>query len=111
MLVMSRATGETLCVGDGVQVSVLEVRGSRVRLGVEAPRGFPVLRKEFFAPAIDARKRRRKKARAKLMKPRGTTRRKPWSWVWKLVTLVFSVMVGTAMRSFFDLLRGRLFGR
>jgi carbon storage regulator len=37
MLVLSRNTGEVLCVGDDVKITVLSVKGSQVRFGINAP--------------------------------------------------------------------------
>jgi carbon storage regulator len=48
MLVLSRKPREAILVGDNVWVTVLEVRGSVVRLGIEAPREIPVMRGELL---------------------------------------------------------------
>ena len=48
MLVLSRKRGETLCIGNDIIVTVVEVRGDKVRLGIEAPTSVPVHRKEVF---------------------------------------------------------------
>ena len=37
MLVLSRKLGETIVIGDGITVTIVEVKGERVRLGVNAP--------------------------------------------------------------------------
>lgn len=47
MLVLSRKSGERLLIDGGVTISVLSVRGSRVRLGIEAPSNISVLRAEL----------------------------------------------------------------
>jgi carbon storage regulator len=47
MLVLSRKPGEQLVLGDGITLTVLEVRGDRVRLAVEAPDQFRILRAEL----------------------------------------------------------------
>ncbi len=49
MLVLSRKSGEFICIGDTIKISVLEVRGNRVRLGITAPRGVAVHRPESQA--------------------------------------------------------------
>lgn len=46
MLVLSRRAGESVVIGDGVTVTVLEVRGDVVRIGIDAPRSVPVHRGE-----------------------------------------------------------------
>lgn len=49
MLILSRNTGETIHIGPDVTVTVIDVRGDRVRLGIEAPRDVAVHRHEVFA--------------------------------------------------------------
>jgi carbon storage regulator len=48
MLVLSRRTGESVMVGDDVVVTVLEVRGDVIRLGINAPRTVQVHREEVY---------------------------------------------------------------
>jgi carbon storage regulator len=47
VLVLSRKTGEKILVGDGITISVVEVRGNRVRLGIEAPAHVAIFREEL----------------------------------------------------------------
>ena len=56
MLVLSRRIGESVVVGTDVVVTILEVRGDIVRVGIQAPRDVPVHRKEVFE-AIEAANR------------------------------------------------------
>jgi carbon storage regulator len=49
MLVLSRRVGESIAIGDDVVVTVLEVRGDVVRVGIAAPRSVPVHRAELLA--------------------------------------------------------------
>jgi carbon storage regulator len=48
MLVLSRRAGESLVIGDDVTVSILEVRGDVVRVGISAPRSVAVHRAELL---------------------------------------------------------------
>jgi carbon storage regulator len=48
MLVLSRRVGESVVIGDDVTVSVLEVRGDVVRVGISAPRSVAVHRAELL---------------------------------------------------------------
>jgi len=48
MLILSRRTGETICIGDDIEVTVLEVRGNQVRFGITAPKEVPVHREEIY---------------------------------------------------------------
>ncbi len=48
MLILTRRVGETLYVGDEVQVTVLNVKGNQVRIGIDAPKEVPVHREEIY---------------------------------------------------------------
>jgi carbon storage regulator len=48
VLVITRKSGEGICFGDDVTVTVLEISGSTVRLGIEARREIPVYREEIW---------------------------------------------------------------
>jgi carbon storage regulator len=48
MLVLSRKPGEKLCIDGNIVVTMLEVKGNRVRIGIEAPEGVRVLRGELY---------------------------------------------------------------
>lgn len=46
MLVLSRKKGESLIINNDITIVVVEIRGDKVRLGVEAPKEVPVHRRE-----------------------------------------------------------------
>lgn len=46
MLVLTRRVNERIMIGDNIVVTVLEVRGDQVRLGIDAPRDVKVFREE-----------------------------------------------------------------
>jgi carbon storage regulator len=46
MLILTRKVNETVCIGDNIRITVVQVRGKQVRLGIEAPQDFLVLRAE-----------------------------------------------------------------
>jgi carbon storage regulator len=48
MLVLSRQREETVMIGDDIEVTIVDVRGDKVRLGIRAPRNVPVHRKEVY---------------------------------------------------------------
>lgn len=48
MLVLSRQRDETIMIGDEVQITVVDIRGDKVRLGIDAPRHIQVHRKEVY---------------------------------------------------------------
>ena len=58
MLVLSRLPGEQIRIGDEITVTVLEVQGDKVRVGIEAPRDVSIHRREVY----DATRRERGEA-------------------------------------------------
>jgi len=58
MLVLSRQRDETIMIGDDVEITVVDIRGDKVRLGITAPTHVPVHRKEVY----DAIKRENREA-------------------------------------------------
>ena len=53
LLVLSRRRDQTLVIGDNVEVTVLEIKGGQVRLGINAPKAVPVHRGEIHAKVIE----------------------------------------------------------
>ena len=58
MLVLSRQRDESIMIGDNVQITIVDIRGDKVRLGIVAPSEIPVHRKEVY----DAIQRENRKA-------------------------------------------------
>ena len=56
MLVLSRQKDESIIIGDDVEVTIVDVRGDKVRLGITAPKHISVHRKEVYE-AIQREKR------------------------------------------------------
>jgi len=48
MLVLSRQRDETIMIGDNVEITIVDIRGDKVRLGINAPRTVQVHRKEVY---------------------------------------------------------------
>ena len=48
MLVLSRQRDETIMIGDEIEITVVDIRGDKVRLGINAPRSIQVHRKEVY---------------------------------------------------------------
>ena len=65
MLVLSRQCDETIMIGDDIEVMIVDIRGDKVRLGINAPKSIPVHRKEVY----DAIKRENKAAAAENANP------------------------------------------
>ncbi len=49
MLVLSRKKNERIVIGENIVITIVEVRGDRVRLGIEAPQEVPIHRSEVHA--------------------------------------------------------------
>lgn len=48
MLILTRKSGEGLFIGDDIRITILEIRGKQIRLGIEAPTNIVVLRDEIY---------------------------------------------------------------
>lgn len=48
MLILTRRVGESLMIGKDIMVTVLDVKGPQVRLGINAPKNVPVHREEIY---------------------------------------------------------------
>jgi carbon storage regulator len=48
MLVLTRALNETIMIGDDIEITIVDVKGEKVRLGIRAPSSVPVHRKEVY---------------------------------------------------------------
>ncbi len=56
MLVLSRQKDQIIMIGDNIQITVVDIRGDKVRLGVQAPSDIPVHRKEVYEAIQKERK-------------------------------------------------------
>jgi carbon storage regulator len=75
MLVITRKSGERVCLGDDITITVMEISGSNVRLGIEAPADVPIYRHEIWA-AIKEENRAAAQARIDRL-PSAPKHRKP----------------------------------
>ncbi len=48
MLALTRKKGESLVLNNDIEITVLEIRGDQVKLGIQAPKQVPVYRKEVY---------------------------------------------------------------
>ena len=69
MLVLSRKKNESIVINHDITVVVVEIRGDKVRLGVEAPKDVPVHRKEVYDPIHGLHEQKDKKAEQEQQKP------------------------------------------
>ena len=61
MLVLSRQRDESIMIGDEVEITIVDVRGDKVRLGITAPKNIPVHRREIY-DAIQREKNQEKQS-------------------------------------------------
>lgn len=57
MLVLTRKPKESIVIGDDIEITIVEIRGDQVRIGIEAPRSLAVFRKEIYVDIRDANER------------------------------------------------------
>ncbi len=48
MLALSRKTGESIIIGNDIEITLLEIRGDQAKLGINAPKSVPIYRKEIY---------------------------------------------------------------
>jgi carbon storage regulator len=53
MLILTRKCGESLFVGDDVKITLVEVKGGQVRIGIDAPKGIKILREEILRQILE----------------------------------------------------------
>lgn len=62
MLVLTRSKDESIMIGDGVIITVVDIRGDKVRIGIEAPKETVILRREVYEAVrrenLDAQRQR-----------------------------------------------------
>lgn len=56
MLALSRKQNEAIVVGNDIEITVLEIKGDQVKIGIDAPKSVPVYRKELYIQIKDANK-------------------------------------------------------
>ena len=56
MLALSRKKGESLIISNNVEVTVLEVKGEQVKIGIMAPKSIPVYREEVYQQIKESNK-------------------------------------------------------
>lgn len=52
MLVLTRRSDESIRLGEDILITVLEIRGNQVRLGIKAPRGVRIFREELYQKTL-----------------------------------------------------------
>lgn len=56
MLALARKLNESIIINDNIEVTLLEIKGDQVKLGISAPKSVPVYRKELYVQIQEANK-------------------------------------------------------
>lgn len=56
MLALARKLNESIMIGSDVEVTLLEIKGDQVKIGISAPKSVPIYRKEIYLQIQDANK-------------------------------------------------------
>ncbi|NLC18953.1 MAG: carbon storage regulator CsrA [Clostridiales bacterium] len=56
MLALSRKVNESIVIGNDIEITVLEVKGDQVKLGINAPKAVPIYRKEIYLQIQESNK-------------------------------------------------------
>ncbi len=56
MLALTRKSGESIVIGNDVEITILDVKGDQVKIGISAPKAVPVYRKEIYLQIQEANK-------------------------------------------------------
>lgn len=57
MLVLARKKGEALILSDDIEITVLDIQGEQVKLGINAPKNIPIYRKEVYLSILEENKK------------------------------------------------------
>ncbi len=56
MLALTRKLNESIMIGNDIEISVLEIKGDQVKIGINAPKSVPIYRKEIYIQIQEANK-------------------------------------------------------
>ena len=62
MLILTRKSGESITIGDDVKITVVEVKGKQVRIGIDAPRSYTIHREEVYISIQEENRRAAKES-------------------------------------------------
>lgn len=54
MLVLNRKKGETIVIGDTIRLTVIDVQGDQIKIGIDAPRNVSIYREEIYQEVLAA---------------------------------------------------------
>lgn len=56
MLALSRKVNESIMIGNEIEITVLEVKGDQIKIGINAPKSVPIYRKEIYLQITESNK-------------------------------------------------------
>lgn len=56
MLALSRKVNESIMIGNNIEITILEVKGDQIKIGINAPKSVPIYRKEIYLQITEANK-------------------------------------------------------
>ena len=62
MLILTRKSGESITIGDDVKITVVDVKGKQVRIGIDAPRSYMIHREEVYLSIQEENRRAAKES-------------------------------------------------
>jgi carbon storage regulator len=57
MLILTRKPGESIYIGDGIKVVIVEIKGNQIRLGIDAPSDVRIYREEIYLQILEENKK------------------------------------------------------
>jgi carbon storage regulator len=57
MLILTRKPGESLYIGDEIKITIVELKGNQIRVGIDAPSNFKIYREEIYVQILEENKK------------------------------------------------------
>ena len=57
MLALARKVNESIVIGNDIEVTILEIKGDQIKIGIDAPKSVPIYRKEIYVQILEENKK------------------------------------------------------